>query len=257
MQEPLPRLTRGRHKAAGHEACVMELVSFLNEEEWSDHPHCVQPVLAAAARAVNDRVSDQGRQRLVDLAPRLAGTAKADWLVGARLVVLCTEAALNPPRTPSGGAAPPPAAGPPDGPVDRPPGGTLDRTLDGPPEGPADTAGTAGTAGTADTAEAPAVHRRVAHRMPHEVWQELTAAQRTARYLLARQSAAERARCPWRIRATIWLLDRTGLLKRVYPFDAALQVAFAIAQISSVPEAEPEMLALLEACADACAGARR
>jgi hypothetical protein len=245
MQEPLPRLTRGRHKAAGHEACVMELVSFLNEEEWSDHPRCVQPVLAAAARAVNDRVSDEGRQRLVDLAPRLAGTAKTDWLVGARLVVLCTEAALNSPRTPSGGSAP------------RPPGGPHGRPGDRPRERPPDAVGPADVVGPADLAEAPDAHRRSAHRMPHEVWQELTAAQRTARYVLARQSAAERARCPWRIRATIWLLDRTGLLKRVYPFDAALQVAFAIAQISAVPEAEPEMLALLEACADACAEARR
>ena len=216
MQEPLPRLAKGRHKAAGHEACVMELVSFLNEEEWSDHPHCVQPVLAAAARAVNDRVSDEGRQRLVDLAPRLAGTAKADWLVGARLVVLCTEAALDSPRISGGGAE----------------------------ERPLEASG------------APDVHG-TPHRLPHEVWQELTAAQRTARYLLTRQSAAERAHCPWRIKATIWLLDRTGLLKRVYPFDAALQVAFAIAQISSAPEAEPQLLALLEACADACAEARR
>ncbi|HEU5158327.1 MAG TPA: hypothetical protein VFU43_15125 [Streptosporangiaceae bacterium] len=213
MQEPppplpLPRLAKGRHKAAGDEACVMELVSFLNEEEWSDHPRCVQPVLAAVARAVNDRVSDEGRQRLVDLAPLLAGTAKADWLVGARLVVLCTEAALN---------APPVSAGP------RP----------------------AGTWGT-----------RPPHRMSHDVWQELTAARRTARYLLGRQSAADRARCPWRVRATIWLLDRAGLLKRVYPFDAALQVAFAIAQIGSAPESEPELLALLEACAAVCAEER-
>src|SRR3954447_16352692 len=108
MQEPLPRLARGRHKTAGHETCVMELVSFLNEEEWSDHPRCVQPVLAAAARAVNDRVSDDGRQRLVDLAPRLAGPAKTDWLVGARLVVLCTDAALNSPPIPAGEAVPRP-----------------------------------------------------------------------------------------------------------------------------------------------------
>ena len=211
-QLPLPRLAKGRHKTAGHEACVMELVSFLNEEEWSDHPHCVQPVLAAAARAVNDRVSDGGRRRLVDLAPRLAGTSEADWLVGARLVVLCTEAALNAPRVSTGRSAP-------------------------------------------DSSEANETWR--VRRMPHEVWQELTAAGRTARYLLARQSAAARARCPWRVRATIWLLDRAGLLKRVYPFDAALQVAFAIDQIGSVPEAEPELLALLEACVDSCAEARR
>jgi hypothetical protein len=216
MQEPprlpLPRLAKGRHKTAGHEACVMELVSFLNEEEWSDHPHCVQPVLAAAARAVNDRVSDEGRQRLVDLAPRLAGTSEADWLVGARLVVLCTEAALNAPRVPTVRPAP-------------------------------------------GSAEAPGTWR--VDRMPHEVWQELTAARRTASYLLARQSAAARAHCPWRVRVTIWLLDRAGLLKRVYPFDAALQVAFAIAQIGSAPEAESELFALLEAFADACGEARR
>src|SRR5262245_44452351 len=97
MQEPRPRLAKGRHKTAGHEACVMELVSLLNQEEWSDHPRCVQPVLAAVARAVNDRVSDQGRERLVELAPRLAGTAKADWLAGARLVARCAEAALESP----------------------------------------------------------------------------------------------------------------------------------------------------------------
>jgi hypothetical protein len=59
------------------------------------------------------------------------------------------------------------------------------------------------------------------------------------------------------VRVTSWLLDRAGLLKRVYPFDAALQVAFAIAQIGSAPEAESELFALLEACADACGEARR
>ena len=223
MQEPLPRLAKGRHKIAGHEACVMELVSFLNEEEWSDHPHCVQPVLAAAARAINDRVSDQGRERLLELAPRLAGTAEAGWLVGARLVVLCTEAALKPAVAPAVRSA------------------------------------------STSPHEAPRAPQRlpirvplhVPNRMPHEVWQELTGARRTARYLLARQSAAAGARCPWQVRAIIWLLDRTGLLKRVYPFDAALQVAFAIAQISSTPNAEPELLALLDACLDACAEERR
>jgi hypothetical protein len=243
MQEPLPRLAKGRHKAAGHEACVMELVSFLNEEEWSDHPRCVQPVLAAAARAVNDRVTDAGRQRLVDLAPRLAGTSGADWLAGARIVLLCTEAALNEASVPAATA---------------PPGQAAPRAPD----------------------------RPAAPRMPPEVWQELTAARRTARYLLARSPAAGRAgdrraddrdawprsagdrragdraaagrrgagrvRCPWQVRATIWLLDRVGLLKRVYPYDAALQAAFAIAQISSVPEAERRLLALLDACIDAC-----
>jgi hypothetical protein len=54
------------------------------------------------------------------------------------------------------------------------------------------------------------------------------------------------------VRATLWLLDRVGLLKRVYSFDAALQAAFAIAQISSTPHAEEELLALLDTCIDDC-----
>jgi hypothetical protein len=197
MQETRLRLTKGRHKSAGHEACVMELVSLLNEEEWSDHPRCVQPVLAAVARAVNDRVSDAGRDGLVALAPRLAGTAGADWLVGARLVELCTDTAL-----------------------------------------------------TVAEQRAP---------MPHEVWQELTAARRTARYLLSRSDTAvspdrpgERARCSWPVRAVIWLLDRTRLLKRAYTYDAALQAAFAVAQIDAARDAEPELLALLNSCVAEC-----
>jgi hypothetical protein len=165
----------------------MELVSLLNGEEWSDHPLCVQPVLASVARAVNDRVSDAGREQLVALAPRLAGTAEADWLVGARLVELCTERALQPSR-----------------------------------------------------------------RMSHEEWQELTGAQRTARYLLSRGTSEGRARCSWPIRAVIWLLDRTRLLNRAYTYDASLQVAFAVAQIDAAGNADPALLALLNACITEC-----
>lgn len=196
MQEPRPRLASGRHKAAGHEACVMELVSLLNGEEWSDHPHCVQPVLAAVARAVNDRVGDAGRRRLVELAPRLAGTASADWLVGARLVVLCTDRALRP-------------------------------TVAGAAGGPA-------------------------HRMSHETWQELTGAKRTAQYLISRRAGPAQGRCPWRVRAGIWLLDRMGQLNRAYTYDAELQAAFAVAQLGTGPTAEPELVGLLEACVEEC-----
>lgn len=165
----------------------MELVSLLNGEEWSDHPVCVQPVLASVARAVNDRVSDAERERLVALAPKLAGTAKADWLVGARLVELCTERAL-----------------------------------------------------------------RSSQRMSHEEWQELTGAQRTARYLLSRGAAEGGSRCSWPIRTVVWLLDRTRLLNRAYTYDASLQVAFAVAQIDGVGDAEPELLDLLNACVAEC-----
>lgn len=208
MQEPRPKLARGRHKTSGHEACVMELVSLLNGEKWSDHPQCVQPVLAAVARAVNDRIGDEGRERLIELAPRLAGTATVDWLVSARLVVRCTGKALR-------------------------------------------LAAAQGQAGRL-TATGVAEWRGSARRMSHEAWQELTDAGRTARYLVSRQAGTEPAPCPWRVRAGIWALERVGLFKRVYTYDAELQVAFAIAQLGGTPDAEPELLALLEACITDC-----
>lgn len=91
----LPRLTKGRHKLPGDQACVMELVSVLNGEPWSDHPRSVHPTLAAVARLVNDHVSDTGRARIATMAPRIAGTADAGPLAGARLVVRCTDLALR------------------------------------------------------------------------------------------------------------------------------------------------------------------
>jgi hypothetical protein len=94
----LPRLAKGRHKLPGDQACVMEVVSVLYGERWSDHPACVHPTLAAVARLVNDRVSDAGRHHIAELIPRMAdtaGTAGSDPLAGARMVVRCAELALR------------------------------------------------------------------------------------------------------------------------------------------------------------------
>jgi hypothetical protein len=91
----LPRLTKGRHKLPGDEACVMELVSVLGGEPWSDRPRCVHPTLAAVARLVNDRVSDSGRERIAAMGPRMVDTADTDPSACARLVVRCTELALG------------------------------------------------------------------------------------------------------------------------------------------------------------------
>jgi hypothetical protein len=79
-QQPpmLPSLDRGRHRTPGDHACVMELVSVLNGEPWSDHPRCVDPVLAAVARTVNDVVDVPARERLVALAPEMIGTSPSD-----------------------------------------------------------------------------------------------------------------------------------------------------------------------------------
>ena len=79
----------------------MELASLFASEPWSDHPSSVHPVLAAVARAINDRVGDGARELLSPLVPQMTGTAD----VGpdghtrpercARLVLLCTRKALE------------------------------------------------------------------------------------------------------------------------------------------------------------------
>ncbi|GAA2423022.1 hypothetical protein GCM10010191_38630 [Actinomadura vinacea] len=94
-----PLLEHGRHRLPGDRACVMELVSVLNGEPWSDHPRCVHPVLAAVARTVNDLVGPSASERLAALAPEMIGTAQAGRDAGARLVARCAEQALRrPPR---------------------------------------------------------------------------------------------------------------------------------------------------------------
>ncbi|HEV7465859.1 MAG TPA: hypothetical protein VGP96_06140, partial [Candidatus Dormibacteraeota bacterium] len=86
-------LDRGTHDSAEEGACLLELVSLLAGEEFSDAPRCVSPVLANAGRAWNDSLGDEERQRLLGYADRLLGTADApaddawrswvalDWLV--------------------------------------------------------------------------------------------------------------------------------------------------------------------------------
>lgn len=70
----LPTLSAGSHDAEHGEACVMEYVSLLAGEEWSDRPECTHDLLAHEARTVNDLLRDSDRSRLVPLIGRLFGT---------------------------------------------------------------------------------------------------------------------------------------------------------------------------------------
>src|SRR6202047_1980950 len=58
-------LDRGTHDSAEEGACLLELVSLLAGEEFSDAPRCVSPVLANAGRAWNDSLGDEERERLL------------------------------------------------------------------------------------------------------------------------------------------------------------------------------------------------
>ena len=88
-------LERGRHRDPTQGRCLLELVSVLAGEQWTDHPRCVHPVLASIARRVNDACGDQARDRLVPLAMRLIGTAGRPEPLSSVLVSRCAAAALD------------------------------------------------------------------------------------------------------------------------------------------------------------------
>ena len=105
---PLPdtiTIHKGCHEpgdpSKGDPACLLELVSWVAGEPWSDHPECVSPILGAFGRQLNDRLPDTKRQQLRPLIPRLVGTAgdghdeargylALDWLIRT-----CTPAWLD------------------------------------------------------------------------------------------------------------------------------------------------------------------
>ncbi len=73
----LPALEAGSHARPEQGACLLEYVSVLAGERFSDRPRCVDRRLASLARAVNDALDDTARPRLALLAPDLIGTASA------------------------------------------------------------------------------------------------------------------------------------------------------------------------------------
>lgn len=85
----------GYGRVARPDPCVMELVSKLAREPWTDRPTCVHPTLSAVARAVHDHSSSAGRKALLPLAPSFIGTARTGFEPSARVVALCVSTALT------------------------------------------------------------------------------------------------------------------------------------------------------------------
>lgn len=71
-------LKSGGHKSIDEGACVMEMVSYLANEPWSDHPKCACPVLTGYAIRINDKFADADRQKLKPLITKLIGTRSTD-----------------------------------------------------------------------------------------------------------------------------------------------------------------------------------
>jgi hypothetical protein len=94
LPDRLPMLSAGAHASPDDGACLMEFVSLLAGERWSDSPRCTHPVLAAVARCVNDEMSTPRRQNLVPFAPELIGLHGIDQRLGAAVTLVCVDRAL-------------------------------------------------------------------------------------------------------------------------------------------------------------------
>jgi hypothetical protein len=78
----LPSLDKGSHGANDGKACIMEYVSVLAGEKFSDAPACTHPVLAHLSRRTFDSMSDDNqRHNLVPYIGRLFGTTPPDDMV--------------------------------------------------------------------------------------------------------------------------------------------------------------------------------
>jgi hypothetical protein len=70
------RLTAGGHSSPREGVCVVELASLIAQEEFSDRPDCVCPVIASFLRGWNDRAPYAERQRLAPYAERIVGSRR-------------------------------------------------------------------------------------------------------------------------------------------------------------------------------------
>jgi hypothetical protein len=88
------RLASGNHSSFDEGACLMEAVAYVAGEPHSDHPRCACPVLTRHGIRLNDRFSDEERQLLAPLIPRLVGT-RADRATQLRRVHLLVDASIR------------------------------------------------------------------------------------------------------------------------------------------------------------------
>ena len=68
------KLSAASHSSPQEGMCVMEMVSFLAGEKWSDMPECSSPVVSQFCQRINDKFDQTFRDRLQSYVPRLIGT---------------------------------------------------------------------------------------------------------------------------------------------------------------------------------------
>ena len=90
----VPWLRSGTGQTPQDGGCIMQVIDWIDRNEWTDHPPCVHPVIKSLAISANDSLDDVGRQKLLDLAPRMMNTASADKRLAIQLAIFCAERVL-------------------------------------------------------------------------------------------------------------------------------------------------------------------
>ena len=72
VPDGLPSLAKGSHRPESGQACVMEYVSVITGNRFSDLPPCTAIPVAKAAQAVNDHLEDGERHMILPFIDRLA-----------------------------------------------------------------------------------------------------------------------------------------------------------------------------------------
>jgi hypothetical protein len=71
-------LDDGTHVSHEEGMCLLEAVSYVAGEDFTDHPECVSLVLAEFGRYLNDDLPFEPRQQLIPLIPKLIGTVNPE-----------------------------------------------------------------------------------------------------------------------------------------------------------------------------------
>lgn len=87
VPDGLPTLSSGSHGRNSGKACVMEYVSVLTGDRWTDFPACTNPVIARVAQIVNDTLSNEDRHLLVPYIDRLMAASGSN----ARFEKFCLD----------------------------------------------------------------------------------------------------------------------------------------------------------------------
>ena len=90
----VPWLRSGTGATPADGGCIMQVVDWIHRGQWTDSPPCVHPVIQRLAIVANDSLDDEGRQKLLDLAPRMMNTASEDRKLSVDLAIFCAESVL-------------------------------------------------------------------------------------------------------------------------------------------------------------------